>query len=81
MVANLLENPIVRLAVFAAILVYASMQTDINRKCTGGVSSSEKKTMQYLNVTMVILGVVGVLFYGYQLFMPAEHKAKVASYF
>jgi uncharacterized membrane protein YukC len=74
---------LINFALAVIILIYASLQTDLNRKCKnkGAVSESESSSLQYVNISMLVLAVLGVAFYGYQLFVPAEHKAKVASYF
>lgn len=74
---------LVKFVLAVILLVYASLQTDLNRKCKnkGAVSASEASTLQYINVSMLALAVAGVLFFGYHLFVPAEHKAKMSAYF
>jgi hypothetical protein len=74
---------LVKLILAVIILVYAALQTDINRKCKnkGAVPASEASLLQFVNVTMLVLSSVAVLFCGYQLLVPSAQKAMVSSYF
>lgn len=71
------------LVIALVVLVYAALQTDVSRKAKdkGAVSGSEATMIQYVNVSMLIAASLAVLYAGYQLFMPSEHKAKIAQYF
>jgi len=74
---------LVKLILAVIILVYAALQTDINRKCKnkGAVPASEASLIQFVNVTMLVLSSAAVLYCGYSLLVPDVHKARVSSYF
>jgi uncharacterized membrane protein YukC len=71
---------LIAFVIACVILVYASLSVDIDRKCKE-VSQTERKLVNYLNVTMLIISIVAVLYSGYYLFVPNKHQSKIASYF
>lgn len=74
---------LVKFALAVILLVYASLQTDLNRKCKNknAVSESESNLLQFVNISMIIVSVVGVLFFGYHLLAPDHVKSSVNKYF
>ena len=74
---------LVKFALAVILLVYASLQTDLNRKCKnkGAVSESESNLLQFVNISMIVVAVAGVLFFGFHLFAPAHVKDSANQYF
>ncbi len=65
------------------LLVYAALSVDAQRKCDKGQkpTQSESSILKYVNVTMLIIGIVTVLYFGWHLFVPDDYKAKTSNYF
>ncbi len=74
---------LIKFIVAIIVLVYAALQTDLNRKCKkkNAVADSQSNTLQFINITMLALATAGVLFFGYHLLVPSASKVKFESYF
>lgn len=72
---------IVQLFLSIVLLVYAALQTDLNRKCRpkNAVSESEASLLQYINTSMLVIASLGILFFGYQTAKP--HATPVGEFF
>ncbi len=74
---------LVNLVLAIVVLVYAALQTDLNRKCKkkNVVADSQVNMLQYTNITMLIVASAAVLYFSYHLFVPSSYKTLATNYF
>lgn len=66
----MVEHKILYLLIALVVLVYASIQVDINRKYSKmrPISQKELDFSQYINISLLLLSIGAVLLNGYHLF-------------